>query len=86
MIGIVIVTHCNLGQALVECCEHIVGSIDGVRAVAIDANDNHEAAMQRIHADAATLRSSATRTTHVSSSSSSRRWRNGSTALIAFNG
>ncbi len=48
MIGIVIVTHCNLGQALVECCEHILGKVEMVQAVAIDANDNHEAALQRI--------------------------------------
>ncbi|MGD9972559.1 MAG: PTS sugar transporter subunit IIA [Desulfatirhabdiaceae bacterium] len=41
MIGIVIVTHCRLGQALVEAAEFILGeSLEGVEAVSIDLKEN----------------------------------------------
>jgi len=41
MIGIVIVTHCQLGQALIEATEFILGHRpEGVTAVSIDLKEN----------------------------------------------
>ncbi|MBW1708725.1 MAG: hypothetical protein JRG97_01205 [Deltaproteobacteria bacterium] len=37
MIGVVIVTHCQLGSELINTAEFILGRIDGVVSVAIDA-------------------------------------------------
>jgi mannose PTS system EIIA component len=48
MIGILVVTHSNVGQALVECGEQILGRSPGVAAVKIDADDNHDMALARI--------------------------------------
>jgi len=48
MIGILVVTHSNVGQALVECGEQILGRSPGVAAVKIDADDNHDMALTRI--------------------------------------
>jgi PTS system mannose-specific IIA component len=41
MVGIVIVTHCRLGQALIEAAEFILGEpLEGVEAVSIDLKEN----------------------------------------------
>lgn len=39
MIGIVIVTHCNLGQELIKAAEFIVGNIRQIRAVSLNPQD-----------------------------------------------
>ena len=36
MIGIVVVTHCNLGKELVRAAEFIVGKINGIEMVSLD--------------------------------------------------
>jgi PTS system mannose-specific IIA component len=49
MIGIVIVTHSRLGQALIEAAEFIVGtSPEAVAAVSIDLNQNVDRLRQKI--------------------------------------
>jgi len=49
MIGIVIVTHSNLGEALIEAAEFIVGSRpDAVAPVSIDLNQSAEKLRQKI--------------------------------------
>ena len=49
MIGIVIVTHCNLGEALIEAAEFIVGSRpDALVSISIDLNQNAEKLRQKI--------------------------------------
>ncbi|MFH1807898.1 MAG: PTS sugar transporter subunit IIA [Pseudomonadota bacterium] len=48
MHGILIVTHGDVGAALLRCAESILGQVEGVRAVTINANDNHDEALQRI--------------------------------------
>ncbi len=41
MIGILIVTHCQLGEALIEASEFIIGSRpEKTEPVTIDLNDN----------------------------------------------
>jgi PTS system mannose-specific IIA component len=43
MIGIVIVTHCQLGEALIGAAEFIIGSRPGsLESVSIDLNENAE--------------------------------------------
>ena len=43
MIGIVIVTHCKLGEALIEAAEFIIGSRpEALESVSIDLNENAE--------------------------------------------
>jgi PTS system mannose-specific IIA component len=36
MVGAIVVTHCRLGQELINACEFIVGKIDALVAVTID--------------------------------------------------
>ena len=43
MIGIVIVTHCQLGEALIEAAEFIIGERPGsLESVSIDLSENAE--------------------------------------------
>jgi PTS system mannose-specific IIA component len=42
MIGIVIVTHCNLAREFVAALEHVVGPQEQVRAIAIGPDDDME--------------------------------------------
>jgi PTS system mannose-specific IIA component len=44
MIGIVIVTHCQLGEALIEAAEFIIGRADpeSLESVSIDLSENAE--------------------------------------------
>lgn len=39
MIGIVIVTHCNLGQELIKAAEFIVGNLKQIKAVSLNPQD-----------------------------------------------
>jgi len=48
MIGIVIVTHCNLGQELIRSAEFIVGRLGHTRAVSLNPEDQVEALRGRI--------------------------------------
>jgi len=48
MIGILVVTHGDVARALVECAVHILGPLEAVRALEIDADDNHDVALGRI--------------------------------------
>jgi len=51
MIGIVIVTHRQLGEALIEAAEFIIGSRpDAIESVSIDINENAEKLRQKIAA------------------------------------
>jgi PTS system mannose-specific IIA component len=43
MIGIVIVTHCNLGQELIRSAEFIVGGLGQAKAVSLNPEDQVEA-------------------------------------------
>jgi PTS system mannose-specific IIA component len=40
--GIVVITHGNLGQTLLETCRMITGDMSGVRSVSIDSSDDVE--------------------------------------------
>ncbi len=49
MIGIVVVTHCNLGQALIEASEFIIGKpIESVTSVSININEDADSHRNRI--------------------------------------
>ena len=49
MTGIVIVTHCKLGDALIEAAEFILGSRpDGVISISIDIKDNPTDLLEKI--------------------------------------
>lgn len=49
MIGIVIVTHCNLGGALIEAAEFILGDKpDGMVSVSIDINENPDILRKKV--------------------------------------
>jgi len=49
MIGIVIVTHCKLGEALIEAAEFIIGSRpEALESVSIDLNENAEKLRDKI--------------------------------------
>ena len=49
MIGIVIVTHCQLGEALIGAAEFIIGSQPGsLESVSIDLNENAEKLRNKI--------------------------------------
>jgi PTS system mannose-specific IIA component len=49
MIGIVIVTHCQLGEALIGAAEFIIGSQPGsIESVSIDLNENAEKLRNKI--------------------------------------
>jgi PTS system mannose-specific IIA component len=49
MIGIVIVTHCKLGEALIEAAEFIIGSRpEALESVSIDLNENAEKLRNKI--------------------------------------
>jgi PTS system mannose-specific IIA component len=49
MIGIVIVTHCKLGEALIEAAEFIIGSRpEALESVSIDLNENAEKLRKKI--------------------------------------
>lgn len=49
MIGILIVTHCELGGALIEAAEFIIGSTpEGTRSISIDLNEDAEKLRKKI--------------------------------------
>lgn len=49
MIGIVIVTHCELGEALIDAAEFILGEKpDGIAAVSIDINKNADTLRKKV--------------------------------------
>jgi PTS system mannose-specific IIA component len=49
MIGIVIVTHCQLGEALIEAAEFIIGERPGsLQSVSIDLSENAEKLRNKI--------------------------------------
>ncbi|MEE8398989.1 MAG: PTS fructose transporter subunit IIA [Desulfobacterales bacterium] len=49
MIGILIVTHCQLGGALIEAAEFIIGSKpEGLLSVSIDINENADKLRKKI--------------------------------------
>ena len=49
MIGIVIVTHCQLGEALIEAAEFIIGERPGsIESVSIDLSENAEKLRNKI--------------------------------------
>ncbi|MCJ7833413.1 MAG: PTS sugar transporter subunit IIA [Deltaproteobacteria bacterium] len=48
MIGIVIVTHCNLGQELIRSAEFIVGGLGQAKAVSLNPEDQVEALRGKI--------------------------------------
>lgn len=49
MIGIVIATHCNLGEALIDAAEFILGNRpEGVISLSIDLNDNPQKLFDKI--------------------------------------
>ncbi len=48
MIGIVIVTHCHLGQELIRSAEFIVGRLPQIRAVSLNPEDQVEALRGKI--------------------------------------
>jgi mannose PTS system EIIA component len=48
MIGIVIVTHCNLGQELIRAADFIVGSLGQTKAVSLNPEDQAEALRDKI--------------------------------------
>ena len=49
MIGIVVVTHCQLGEALIGAAEFIIGSRPGsLESVSIDLNENAEILRNKI--------------------------------------
>ena len=50
MIGIVIVTHCNLGQELIRAAEFISGRLKQAQAVSLNPADQDEALRGRIAA------------------------------------
>ncbi len=57
MIGIVVVTHSRLGEALIEAAEFIVGSRpEAVVAVSIDINENAEKLREKIAASIKTVK------------------------------
>jgi mannose PTS system EIIA component len=48
MIGIVIVTHCNLGQELIRAADFIVGSLSQIKAISLNPEDQGEALREKI--------------------------------------
>ncbi len=50
MIGVIVVSHCGLAEAFVACSQSILGSVEALKAVSIDATDSHEVALARIRA------------------------------------
>jgi mannose PTS system EIIA component len=48
MIGIVIVTHCNLGQELIRAAEFIVGSFGQIKAISINPENQVESLREKI--------------------------------------
>jgi len=48
MIGIVIVTHCNLGRELIRSAEFIVGGLGQAKAVSLNPEDQVEALRGKI--------------------------------------
>ncbi len=49
MIGILIVTHCQLGEAMIEAAEFIIGcKPEGIRSVSIDINENADKLRKKI--------------------------------------
>jgi len=48
MIGIVIVTHCNLGQELIRAADFIVGSLGQTKAVSLNPEDQVETLREKI--------------------------------------
>ncbi len=47
-IGIVVVTHGNLGESLLDTCRMITGSITGITSVSVQSGDNVEETRKRI--------------------------------------
>jgi PTS system mannose-specific IIA component len=50
MVGAIVVTHCRLGQELINACEFIVGKIDALVAVTIDPARRPEELRSQIRA------------------------------------
>ena len=48
MIGIVIVTHCNLGQELIRAADFIVGSLRQAKAVSLNPEDQVDLLREKI--------------------------------------
>jgi len=48
MLGLIVVTHGNLAEVLVQATTTIVGSVDGLEAVSIDWDDDVDAASSAI--------------------------------------
>jgi PTS system mannose-specific IIA component len=50
MIGVVIVTHRELAEALISVCDLIMGRQEGMLAVSLDPSESPEASMEQIRA------------------------------------
>ena len=55
MIGLLIVTHCDLGKELVNAAEFIVGKLDAVETVSINQASDSERILKKIEAKISTL-------------------------------
>jgi PTS system mannose-specific IIA component len=55
MIGLLIVTHCDLGKELVSAAEFIVGKLDAVETVSINQASDSERILKKIESKISTL-------------------------------
>jgi PTS system mannose-specific IIA component len=55
MIGILIVTHCDLGKEFLSAAEFIVGKLDAVETVSINQASDSERILKKIEAKISTL-------------------------------
>ena len=55
MIGLLIVTHCDLGKEFVSAAEFIVGKLDAVETVSINQASDSERILKKIEAKISTL-------------------------------
>lgn len=55
MIGLIIVTHCDLGRELLNAAKFIVGRIDAVETIAINQNSDSSELLKTIEKKIATL-------------------------------
>ena len=55
MIGLLIVTHCDLGKELVSAAEFIVGKLEAVETVSINEASDSERILKKIEAKISTL-------------------------------
>ena len=55
MIGLLIVTHCDLGRELVSAAEFIVGKLDAVETVSINQASDSERILKKIEAKISNL-------------------------------